>query len=199
MPIKLLLLPIISAFIGWFTNWIAIKMLFHPKEPTKILGITFQGIFPKRQKQFAEKLGKLVNDELINFDEIKAKLSSPEMINKAMPYIDEQLKTFIEKKLSEQLPIISMFISGDTLNKIRLSIVEELRNALPGMINKLGSDLGNDFNVQTMVSEKVSAFSSDKLEAILNDIMTKEFKFIEIIGAVLGFIIGIIQIGISML
>jgi F420-0:gamma-glutamyl ligase-like protein len=31
-------------------------MLFHPKVPVKILGITFHGIFPKRQKQFAEKL-----------------------------------------------------------------------------------------------------------------------------------------------
>jgi uncharacterized membrane protein YheB (UPF0754 family) len=58
----LILIPLISAFIGWFTNWIAIKMLFHPKEPKKILGITFHGIFPKRQQQFAEKLGKLVSE-----------------------------------------------------------------------------------------------------------------------------------------
>ncbi len=51
------LIPFISAFIGYFTNWIAIKMLFHPKNPVTVLGITFQGIFPKRQKQFAQKLG----------------------------------------------------------------------------------------------------------------------------------------------
>ena len=49
------LIPFISAFIGWFTNWIAIKMLFHPKEEKNILGIKIQGIFPKRQQQFAEK------------------------------------------------------------------------------------------------------------------------------------------------
>ena len=66
----LILIPLISAFIGWFTNWIAIKMLFHPKEPKKILGITFHGIFPKRQQQFAEKLGKLVSEELLSFKEI---------------------------------------------------------------------------------------------------------------------------------
>ena len=39
MNFWLILIPFISAFIGWFTNWIAIKMLFHPKEPKKILGI----------------------------------------------------------------------------------------------------------------------------------------------------------------
>ena len=37
----LILIPLISAFIGWFTNWIAIKMLFHPKEPKKILMVFF--------------------------------------------------------------------------------------------------------------------------------------------------------------
>jgi uncharacterized membrane protein YheB (UPF0754 family) len=55
MTISQILIPLISAFIGWFTNWIAIKMLFHPKEPKRILGIRFHGIFPKRQGHFAEK------------------------------------------------------------------------------------------------------------------------------------------------
>ena len=64
----LLLIPFISAFIGWFTNWIAIKMLFHPKEPMNILGIKIQGIFPKNQQKFAQKLGTLVATELLNFD-----------------------------------------------------------------------------------------------------------------------------------
>jgi uncharacterized membrane protein YheB (UPF0754 family) len=40
----------------------------------------------------------------------------------------------------------------------------------------------------------VSAFSSDKLEEILYQIMSKEFRFVEIIGAVIGFIIGIVQV-----
>jgi uncharacterized membrane protein YheB (UPF0754 family) len=48
--------------------------VFHPKLPTKILGITFHGIFPKRQKQFAEKLGKLVSQELLSFSDIEKRL-----------------------------------------------------------------------------------------------------------------------------
>jgi len=29
----LMLIPVISGFIGWVTNWVAIKMLFHPRKP----------------------------------------------------------------------------------------------------------------------------------------------------------------------
>ena len=63
-------------------------MLFHPREPKKFLFITFQGIFPKRQQQFAEKLGQLVSKELISFEDIKSKLNNPAMIDKAMPHIN---------------------------------------------------------------------------------------------------------------
>ncbi len=47
MSYSLLLIPIISAFIGWFTNWIAIKMLFHPREPKKYWVSPFRVYFLK--------------------------------------------------------------------------------------------------------------------------------------------------------
>jgi uncharacterized membrane protein YheB (UPF0754 family) len=44
------------------------------------------------------------------------------------------------------------------------------------------------------VTQKVAGFSSDKLEQILIAIMSKEFRFVEIIGGVLGFLIGLLQV-----
>jgi len=44
----------------------------------------------------------------------------------------------------------------------------------------------------------VSSFSSDKLEEILQSVMSKEFRFIEVIGGVLGFVIGLIQMGLAL-
>ena len=59
-------LPFIAAGIGWFTNYLAIKMLFHPREPINLGFYTLQGIFPKRQKVLAEKLGKVVSQDLVH-------------------------------------------------------------------------------------------------------------------------------------
>ncbi|MBK6826355.1 MAG: hypothetical protein IPG86_05585 [Chitinophagaceae bacterium] len=54
----IILVPLISAFIGWVTNWVAIKMLFHPREPRKFLGITFHGIFPKGSSSLRKSWGE---------------------------------------------------------------------------------------------------------------------------------------------
>lgn len=199
MIYKLLLIPIISAFIGWFTNWIAIKMLFHPRVPTKVLGITFHGIFPKRQRQFAEKLGKLVSNELLSFKDIEQKITDPNNIKKIMPHVEGHIDHFLRNKLSEQMPVISMFIGDKTITQLKTVFIAELEILFPTIMTNYMGNLQNELDLEKIITEKVSGFSSDKLEEILNTIMSKEFRFVEIIGAVLGFVIGLVQVLISLL
>lgn len=193
------LIPFISAFIGWFTNWIAIKMLFHPKNPVKFLGITIHGIFPKRQKQFAEKLGGVVARELIHFDEIAAQLKDPEKLKALNPAIEAHLDNFLQVKLKEKLPVISMFVGDGTMSKIKEGMMEEIAEMLPNIIGQYTDNLSEKVDIEKMVTDKVANFSSDKLEEILVSIMSKEFRFVEIIGGVLGFVIGLLQIFITMI
>ena len=192
-------IPFISAFIGWFTNWIAIKMLFHPKEPKRFLFITFHGIFPKRQQQFAQKLGVTVANELLHFDEIANRIKDPQTLKDVNPYIEEHIDEFLHKRLQEKLPVISMFIGEGTLQKLKEGLMEEIDNMLPQLVNKLTDSLSHQIDVEKIVTEKVANFSSDKLEAILIGIMQKEFRFVEIIGGVLGFVIGLLQIVMTMM
>lgn len=192
-----ILIPLISAFIGWITNLIAIKMLFHPRNPIRFLGLTLQGIFPKRQAQFAEKLGTLVANELIHFDEIERKITSPETIQKALPLIDQHVEHFIQNKLKEEIPLLSMFISSETMQNIKKGIVHEVEVIFPSLISQMTGHLRSELDIQKLVTEKVKDFSSDKLESILNAIMKKEFVFVEIIGGILGFLIGLLQVVLS--
>jgi uncharacterized membrane protein YheB (UPF0754 family) len=194
MNLSYFIIPVVSGFTGWFSTWIAIKMLFHPKNPVRFLGMTIQGVFPKNQALLAEKLGKVVAQDLISFDDIKSKLVNPEMIAKVMPHIRTRLDGFIKTKLTEKMPILSMFIGNNTLDEIKESMVQELGESLPEILSTLGEEMRDHLNIENIVAEKVNNFSSDRLEQILNDVMKKEFQFLEIIGAVIGVFIGIIQV-----
>lgn len=190
----IILVPVISAFIGWVTNWVAIKMLFHPREPKKILGFTFQGIFPKRQKQFAEKLGKLVSDEFLSFGDIEEKISSPENLKKIMPLIESHVDEFLRNRLSNEMPLLSMFVGDKTINKLKAAFMIEIESLFPQVMRQYAGNLKTELDLEHIVIQKVSAFSSDKLEETLYQIMSREFRFVEIIGAVIGFIIGVVQV-----
>lgn len=190
----LLIIPLISAFIGWVTNWIAIKMLFHPREPKKILGITFHGIFPKRQQQFAEKLGKLVSDEFLSFSDIEQKISDPQNLKKIMPMIENHVDDFLRNRLSVEMPVISMFIGDKTIHKLKSAFMHEIEILFPQVMKQFAGNLKTELDLEHIVIKKVAGFSSDKLEEILYQIMSKEFRFVEIIGGVIGFIIGVVQV-----
>ena len=124
--LSIILLPLIAAFIGWFTNWIAIKMLFHPKQPKRILGITFQGIFPKRQAQFAEKLGQIVANDLVNIKEIVSGLNNEDAVYEIKPMIEVHIDHFLNEKLPQKMPIISMFISKQLIAEMKSTLMDEI-------------------------------------------------------------------------
>ena len=191
--------PFIAAFTGWFTTWLAIKMLFHPRNPIRFMGLTIQGVFPKRQQQVAEQLGRIVAKELIHFDEIAAQLQDPAILKSLTPTIEKHLDHFLAVKLKEKMPVISMFVGEGTLSKIKEGMLEEIELLLPDIINQYTSSLSSKIDIEKMVTEKVAGFSSDKLEQILEAVMKKEFWFLEIVALVLGLLIGLIQMGLSLL
>jgi len=195
--IQLLVIPIISALIGWFTNWIAIKMLFHPKEPKRILGLTFHGIFPKRQKIFAEKLGKMISVEFLSYEDIEEKIANPKNLEKLMPMIGAHVDNFLKNKLSDEMPFLSLFIGDKTIKSLKKTFMQELEILFPQLMKSYAGHLQEELDLEKIVTEKVSAFSSDKLEDILYQIMSKEFRFVEILGGIIGFSIGIIQVMIT--
>ena len=174
-------------------------MLFHPRNPRKILGITFQGIFPKRQQQFAEKLGKLVSAELLSFADIEKKIIDPKNLQQLMPVVEEHIDQFLRRKLADEMPIISMFIGENTIQQLKTIFLKELESLFPILMQRYMGNLQQQLDLERIVIEKVAGFSTDKLESILVSIMSKEFRFIEILGAILGFIIGLLQVFISLL
>jgi uncharacterized membrane protein YheB (UPF0754 family) len=90
-----------------------------------------------------------------------------------------------------------MFIGDKTIEQLKSVFMKELEALFPVLMAKYMDTLKHQLDLEAIVTDKVSNFSSDKLEEILQAIMSKEFRFIEVIGAVLGFLIGIIQVFIT--
>ena len=188
------ILPILAALIGWITNYLAIKMLFHPHQPKKILGLTFHGVFPKRQAQIAEKLGDLVANELFSMKDVAQKIEDLSTNPEALEEVGKRIEQTIRGKLISAFPMLSMFLSDEMIEKVTSLFKGELEDFLRVSAQGLAVKMEESVDIQALVREKVQAFSSNKIEELLLGFMEQEFRFIEKIGAVLGFLIGCIQV-----
>lgn len=194
MPLSYILLPLIAALIGWFTNYIAVTMLFRPRNPVRILGITIQGIFPKRQKFLAERFGKLVAEQLLSSSDIKNKLLSGESIDSVMEMIEKKIENYLEETFPEKYPITSMFFGSRRKSQIKQDLMEEVQVAVPDLLENYAGQIDKHINIEEMVRQKVEDLDPLKLETLINSILKKEFAFIEWVGAILGFFIGLVQV-----
>lgn len=193
MLFSYLLLPVVAALIGWLTNWLAVKMLFHPRYPKKIFFLTFQGVFPKRQVAFAESLGKLVSSELISMNEVTQHVKKAATSDESMNFIMEKLSSILSEKLPQAVPMLAMIINPDMVRSILAPLSTELRSLIEDLSQRISSEVESKLDVHELVSKKVMNFSVEKLEVIVNGIMKRELREIEILGGVLGFFIGCCQ------
>lgn len=196
--IKLFLIVGIGAMIGWITNYIAIKMLFRPYKEMNFLFFKIQGLIPKRRSEIAVSIADTVQKELISLKDITNSLNADELEEKMGAVIDKILEEKLESEITKKFPMLVMFLSDEIINKIKSMIKTSILENKETIINMFTSYLEEKVDFKKIIIENVEAFSLEKLEEITYSLAKKELKHIEVIGAILGGIIGIFQFAISL-
>ncbi|MFZ5952659.1 MAG: DUF445 domain-containing protein, partial [Candidatus Rifleibacteriota bacterium] len=185
--LSLAISALLGGFIGWTTNWLAIKALFHPKQPFKFLFFEFQGLLPKRQVELAKSLGKIVEGELINVEELIRRVDPADLDS----LIEDQMRKNREetqKKVADyingylqKIPLIKITANthiNQIMDFLERQVVDALKKQVPEMLDKAAKKAAEKISVQEIVFEKISKMDLDKLEGIFNKIADREMEMI---------------------
>lgn len=197
--IKLLLIVGIGAGIGWITNYIAIKMLFRPYKEINLGIFKIQGLLPKRKHEIGESIAETIQSELVSLQDILKSLDGNKLEEKMSKIIDEILEEKLQVEITKRFPMLAMFLSSDMLEKIKNMIRESILENKDGIIQMFSSYVEENVDFKGIIISNVDAFSLEKLEEITYSLAKKEFKHIEVVGAILGAIIGFVQFCIGMI
>eukprot|EP01063_Lacrimia_lanifica_P039377 TRINITY_DN8635_c0_g1_i2.p4 TRINITY_DN8635_c0_g1~~TRINITY_DN8635_c0_g1_i2.p4 ORF type:complete len:245 (+),score=119.02 TRINITY_DN8635_c0_g1_i2:66-800(+) len=190
-----ILTPFITLCIGYGTNTVAVKMLFHPREPKKLCCLTLQGVFPKRQTVLAEKIGETVNNRLLTHADIREYMLKDQFQASLVPVIEKIVDSLLTTGLDEVHPQFGMMLAGaqSLKQKLHKDFVAEMVEGLPEITKKISSNMEKTTKIDQMVEEKIREMSLADMEKMFLDFMEEEFKFIEFLGGFLGFFVGLIQ------
>lgn len=197
--IKLLLIVGIGAGIGWITNYVAIKMLFRPYKEINLGIFKIQGLLPKRKHEIGESIAETIQSELVSLQDILKSLDGNKLEEKMSKIIDEILEEKLQVEITKRFPMLAMFLSNDMLEKIKNMIRESILENRDGIIQMFSSYVEENVDFKGIIISNVDAFSLEKLEEITYSLAKKEFKHIEVVGAILGAIIGFVQFCIGMI
>ena len=187
------LIPIISGWIGWITNILALRMTFYPIEFYGIppyLG--WQGIIPSKAGVMAGKAVDLITKNLMRIEDQFAYIDSHRVVEEMAPELERVSKKIIEEIMNTQAPSVWLRLPNTVKQQLYDIVKEDLPLTVEKLMIEINLNISEFFDLRAMV---VSALVSDK--ELLNKIFLKcgekEFKFIEKSGAFFGFLFGLIQ------
>ena len=188
---------VISGFTGWFVIWISFKLLFRPHKPVFIAGFKIQGIIPANQQLMAEKIGRLVSKEMFSFDTLQEKVVDPENFNKLKPEIETHIENFLKVRLKETFPMLSILIGDKTINQLKGAFLLELETLFPVLMKSYLATLEKELDIEKMITQRIAAFSIAKAEDLVYTSAKKQLIKAQFFGAVIGLLMGLIQIFIN--
>ena len=188
---ELISLPIVAAIIGWGTNVIAIRMLFWPREPIRVLGFEFLGVLPKRKLDIAQSIGEVLNDDLLPTDELIAAVNTKETRERVTRLITNNLSARIQRFLPR-------FILEHAEDKIRHHLDELVSSEIEDLFSQLGDSFSQELQdkklLGNLVEAKINSFDLVHLEKLVLKVAKNELRYIEVFGAIVGLIIGLVQV-----
>ena len=127
---------LIGAVIGYITNWLAIKMLFRPREAKYIFGMKLPftpGLIPKEKSRIANKVGETVGTHLLNSDSLSKALKDDKIKAKFNEVAKEKINQIInsnstlENSLKNTLGENYYALKGNMIDNIAKTILESIQ------------------------------------------------------------------------
>lgn len=166
--------PLIGAAIGYCTNWIAVKMLFKPLEPVKILGKTLPftpGVIPKNKSRIAKACGRAVGDNLLTEEDLRKAFFNENIKNSVSDRIYEQMndEAFSHLTLNN---IGEELVGSEKTDEVKEKVSEYISSRIGHALMEVDfttiiAKIGSNFIREKINNPMINMFLNDTLIASL--------------------------------
>lgn len=189
---------LIGAVIGYITNWLAIKMLFRPREAKYIFGMKLPftpGLIPKEKSRIANKVGETVGTHLLNSDSLSKALKDDKIKAKFNEVAKEKINQVInsnstlEESLKNTLGENYYALKGNMINNITKTILESIQeeefknkvkfyivDSIKERLNKEPEKIIDFINSNKFREVIINTLGEEKTRDIIGKALLKEVK-----------------------
>ena len=189
----LLTIPIVTGLVGWFTNWLAIEMMFRPLKRRGIGVLAWQGVIPTRAEKMARMCVDTMTEKLVSAQELVDRIDPEEVARVLSPELQRRSERVVEAVLAQRYPklwnALPLAVRDGTMARMKA----EIPDVVVAMTEDLRRDADELIDLRALV---VGAFTANV--KLLNGLFWQcggdEFRFIARSGLMFGFGFGCLQL-----
>lgn len=185
-----LIMPIFGFATGWITDFVALNMLFRPREPVRFLGVTVHGRMHMRRAEIGPAYGDLIAREVLTpRNMLEAMLTGPKS-DKLLAMVDKEVRKTIDDQTGVLKPLVVLAMGGRKYQELKAGAVERVLAAVPKQAESMFAYTEEALDVRGTIASRMSELPPEKFENILRPAFKEDEKYAIAVGAILGAILG---------
>jgi uncharacterized membrane protein YheB (UPF0754 family) len=185
-----LIMPLFGLVVGWFTDWLALKLIFNPKQPVRLLGIEFQGLFLKRRKEVAADYGALIADEIITPRKVIEAILRGPLSDRVFAMIRRHVQEALDRSTGLARPLVVVTVGTARYQDIKRAIAAMVMERLPETMTYVEDYARETMDVRTLLIDKMQRLEAQQFEALIRPAFEQDEWILISVGAALGFAMG---------
>jgi uncharacterized membrane protein YheB (UPF0754 family) len=186
-----IVMPLFGAAIGWCTDWLAIKLVFFPRERRKILGVLpLQGVFQRRRDEVAKQYAAIVARDVMTMPNLVAAVLNGPKADRLRAMVRET----VEEAIDEQAGLARPLVGPNRFTELKKTAADRAIRYLPTTMLTAERYATEALDIRDTIAQKMRRLTRVEYEALLRPAFRQdEWKLIAV-GAVIGAIIGELQV-----
>jgi uncharacterized membrane protein YheB (UPF0754 family) len=185
-----LIMPAFGLIVGWFTDWLALKLIFNPKRPIRVLGFEFQGLFLKRRKEVAADYGALIADEIITPENVISAILNGPLSDRVLALVRRQVQYALDRSTGLAKPLVVVSVGSARYEAMKRSIATKVMTRLPEAMGYLTDYARDSMDVRNLLIDKMQQLDELQFEALIRPAFEQDEWILISVGAALGFFMG---------
>lgn len=187
------MLPVGGLLVGYLTNWLALKLIFEPKEPKRILWFTVQGLFIKRQPEVSEEYAQLVSRHIITSPKLYRAIIQGAGTDKLIDITYDQISDSVDKAVGINRSLIELTAGTKRYQAIKEIAFRRVREVLPGKIKLTFRYTERALDIENTIRDRMRSLPPDEFEGVLRPAYQQDEWKLILTGAILGGLAGLAQ------
>ena len=190
------LLPVFGFLVGWFTNYVALRVIFRPIIPRKICGNFYiQGLFLKRQVEVSSIYARVNCEEVLTTKAMwNFILNGPDRIN-FQTLLRAHSIVFTEKLVGGLRPFAIATLGVEGFATMKEAVAEKVIEAMPIIMPLTYDYTTKALDLENTIRKSMQALPPSEFESVLHPAFEEDEMTLIFVGGVLGMFVGLIQIG----
>ena len=183
-------MPAFGLIVGWSTDWLALKMIFNPKRPIRIFGLTIQGLFLRRRVEVAAEYGALIADEVITPRKVIEAILQGPMSDRVVAMVARHVDEALDRNAGVAKPLVVLTVGSARYRRFKDSITSAVMRRLPETMGELEGVARDHLDIRNLLIAKMQQLDEEQFEALIRPAFAQDEWILISVGALLGFVMG---------